>query len=158
METGLLIVCCVVLIVHSFSPVLPGTCIQVSYAAMCLGLFSGSSEPSDHLNPVWLVMCLSVICFWWMPVPRNRENLKSCSESAVTHNLCLSLSFIFLDRKHALNCHRMKPALFSVLCEIKERSGKLSILLPGLGVYVQKHVRSWAQMILNLFRLTNWRL
>lgn len=25
-------------------------------------------------------------------------------------------------RKHALNCHRMKPALFSVLCEIKERS------------------------------------
>ncbi|XP_028420760.1 pre-B-cell leukemia transcription factor 1-like isoform X1 [Perca flavescens] len=25
-------------------------------------------------------------------------------------------------RKHALNCHRMKPALFSVLCEIKERT------------------------------------
>lgn len=25
-------------------------------------------------------------------------------------------------RKHALNCHRMKPALFSVLCDIKERS------------------------------------
>ncbi|KAG8523643.1 Pre-B-cell leukemia transcription factor 1, partial [Galemys pyrenaicus] len=24
-------------------------------------------------------------------------------------------------RKHALNCHRMKPALFNVLCEIKEK-------------------------------------
>lgn len=33
-------------------------------------------------------------------------------------------------RKHALNCHRMKPALFSVLCEIKEKTGSvfLSIL------------------------------
>ncbi|KAG7214836.1 hypothetical protein INR49_010728 [Caranx melampygus] len=28
-------------------------------------------------------------------------------------------------RKHALNCHRMKPALFNVLCEIKEKTGKL---------------------------------
>jgi len=26
------------------------------------------------------------------------------------------------QRKHALNCHRMKPALFSVLCEIKEKT------------------------------------
>ncbi|KAG7223722.1 hypothetical protein INR49_015352 [Caranx melampygus] len=25
-------------------------------------------------------------------------------------------------RKHALNCHRMKPGLFSVLCEIKEKT------------------------------------
>ncbi|XP_036695167.1 pre-B-cell leukemia transcription factor 4-like [Balaenoptera musculus] len=25
-------------------------------------------------------------------------------------------------RKHALNCHGMKPALFSVLCEIKEKT------------------------------------
>ncbi|XP_004928670.1 homeobox protein extradenticle isoform X1 [Bombyx mandarina] len=25
-------------------------------------------------------------------------------------------------RKHTLNCHRMKPALFSVLCEIKEKT------------------------------------
>ncbi|XP_047388109.1 pre-B-cell leukemia transcription factor 4 isoform X5 [Sciurus carolinensis] len=28
-------------------------------------------------------------------------------------------------RKHALNCHRMKPALFSVLCEIKEKTDNL---------------------------------
>uniref|UniRef100_A0A8C9QKD6 PBX homeobox 4 n=1 Tax=Spermophilus dauricus TaxID=99837 RepID=A0A8C9QKD6_SPEDA len=27
-----------------------------------------------------------------------------------------------ITRKHALNCHRMKPALFSVLCEIKEKT------------------------------------
>uniref|UniRef100_A0A8C9E560 PBC domain-containing protein n=1 Tax=Phocoena sinus TaxID=42100 RepID=A0A8C9E560_PHOSS len=26
-------------------------------------------------------------------------------------------------RKHALNCHGMKPALFIVLCEIKEKTG-----------------------------------
>lgn len=31
----------------------------------------------------------------------------------------------FPRRKHALNCHRMKPALFSVLCEIKEKTGTL---------------------------------
>lgn len=33
-------------------------------------------------------------------------------------------SFHFPCRKHALNCHRMKPALFNVLCEIKEKTGK----------------------------------
>lgn len=31
-------------------------------------------------------------------------------------------------RKHTLNCHRMKPALFSVLCEIKEKTGKFVYL------------------------------
>jgi len=30
----------------------------------------------------------------------------------------------FACRKHTLNCHRMKPALFSVLCEIKEKTGE----------------------------------
>uniref|UniRef100_A0A452T388 Pre-B-cell leukemia transcription factor 1 n=1 Tax=Ursus maritimus TaxID=29073 RepID=A0A452T388_URSMA len=34
--------------------------------------------------------------------------------------LCFAICFF---RKHALNCHRMKPALFSVLCEIKEKTG-----------------------------------
>ncbi|XP_029774988.1 pre-B-cell leukemia transcription factor 4 isoform X4 [Suricata suricatta] len=29
-------------------------------------------------------------------------------------------------RKHALNCHRMKPALFSVLCEIKEKTASVA--------------------------------
>uniref|UniRef100_W5MIR5 Pre-B-cell leukemia transcription factor 1 n=1 Tax=Lepisosteus oculatus TaxID=7918 RepID=W5MIR5_LEPOC len=31
-------------------------------------------------------------------------------------------------RKHALNCHRMKPALFSVLCEIKEKTDSSIVL------------------------------
>ncbi|KAI4820873.1 hypothetical protein KUCAC02_028840 [Chaenocephalus aceratus] len=30
-------------------------------------------------------------------------------------------------KKHGLNCHRMKPALFSVLCEIKEKTGKAPV-------------------------------
>uniref|UniRef100_A0A3Q2QAS6 Pre-B-cell leukemia transcription factor 1 n=1 Tax=Fundulus heteroclitus TaxID=8078 RepID=A0A3Q2QAS6_FUNHE len=44
-------------------------------------------------------------------------------------------------RKHALNCHRMKPALFNVLCEIKEKTGKgspdrqnMSVVSPRGGV------------------------
>lgn len=32
---------------------------------------------------------------------------------------------LYWNRKHGLNCHRMKPALFSVLCEIKEKTGKI---------------------------------
>ncbi|EDS31446.1 conserved hypothetical protein [Culex quinquefasciatus] len=28
-------------------------------------------------------------------------------------------------RKHTLNCHRMKPVLFAVLCEIKEKTGHM---------------------------------
>ncbi|XP_065093088.1 homeobox protein extradenticle isoform X3 [Ochlerotatus camptorhynchus] len=31
-------------------------------------------------------------------------------------------------RKHTLNCHRMKPVLFAVLCEIKEKTGMYSVL------------------------------
>lgn len=31
-------------------------------------------------------------------------------------------------KKHGLNCHRMKPALFSVLCEIKEKTGECSFI------------------------------
>lgn len=39
--------------------------------------------------------------------------------------------FVVVDRKHALNCHRMKPALFSVLCEIKEKTGECRSRAPG---------------------------
>lgn len=39
-------------------------------------------------------------------------------------NYILMFTFLFY-RKHTLNCHRMKPSLFSVLCEIKEKTGKL---------------------------------
>lgn len=37
---------------------------------------------------------------------------------------CYIYIVAFRCRKHTLNCHRMKPALFSVLCEIKEKTGK----------------------------------
>ena len=37
--------------------------------------------------------------------------------------ICINTHFrLFQARKHTLNCHRMKSALFSVLCEIKERT------------------------------------
>lgn len=36
----------------------------------------------------------------------------------------VKLLFFYSYRKHTLNCHRMKPSLFSVLCEIKEKTGK----------------------------------
>lgn len=43
-------------------------------------------------------------------------------------------------RKHTLNCHRMKPALFSVLCEIKEKTGKFNLegIFMGRGFSVIK--------------------
>ncbi|KAF4070698.1 hypothetical protein AMELA_G00288480 [Ameiurus melas] len=34
-------------------------------------------------------------------------------------------------KKHGLNCHRMKPALFSVLCEIKEKTALSSTDTPS---------------------------
>ena len=36
--------------------------------------------------------------------------------------ICFLFHFFLKARKHTLNCHRMKPALFSVLCEIKEKT------------------------------------
>ncbi|KAL6463538.1 hypothetical protein MHYP_G00279290 [Metynnis hypsauchen] len=37
-------------------------------------------------------------------------------------------------KKHGLNCHRMKPALFSVLCEIKEKTVPQDIVVGPRGV------------------------
>jgi len=62
-----------------------------------------------------------MIYCWWMSVPVTNWTAYNL------HSL-VSVSLIFHKRKHALNCHRMKPALFSVLCEIKERTGELSIM------------------------------
>ncbi|KAM7388748.1 hypothetical protein PAMP_024900 [Pampus punctatissimus] len=50
-------------------------------------------------------------------------------------------------RKHALNCHRMKPALFNVLCEIKEKTvatSRLPLYVPyerGSAATAFKHWR-----------------
>ncbi|KAI4541892.1 hypothetical protein MG293_009034 [Ovis ammon polii] len=43
------------------------------------------------------------------------------TESARTQGEKITLSGV-TSGKHALNCHRMKPALYSVLCEIKEKT------------------------------------
>ncbi|KAK4293468.1 hypothetical protein Pmani_033836 [Petrolisthes manimaculis] len=47
-------------------------------------------------------------------------------------------------RKHTLNCHRMKPALFSVLCEIKEKTGKMDGLL-SVGGWGLLGVVGWSR-------------
>lgn len=39
--------------------------------------------------------------------------------------VCDALMVTFNCRKHQLNCHRLKPALFQVLCEIKEKTGEI---------------------------------
>lgn len=65
-----------------------------------------------------------------------------------------------LFRKHALNCHRMKPALFNVLCEIKEKTGQLQLLShppfhplisPRTRIYFSWNCRFW------LFRFFDFR-
>uniref|UniRef100_A0A3Q3ID22 PBC domain-containing protein n=1 Tax=Monopterus albus TaxID=43700 RepID=A0A3Q3ID22_MONAL len=46
--------------------------------------------------------------------------------TVAAHVVCLS-GFLLHKRKHALNWHRMKSAIFSILCEVKEKTGKMSI-------------------------------
>lgn len=68
-------------------------------------------------------MCYNVHFCW-----RTASSYTRSNKVVLTLSLFLfPFSFFFyfsLCRKHALNCHRMKPALFSVLCEIKEKTGK----------------------------------
>lgn len=58
-------------------------------------------------------------------------------------------AFFGTSRKHTLNCHRMKPALFSVLCDIKEKTGEFLPFFPqcfdrnrllSLSGYGRRHV------------------
>ncbi|XP_061440454.1 pre-B-cell leukemia transcription factor 1 isoform X4 [Rhineura floridana] len=49
-----------------------------------------------------------------------RTYKKARARKIHAHSRCMSKCKI--ARKHALNCHRMKPALFNVLCEIKEKT------------------------------------
>lgn len=37
-------------------------------------------------------------------------------------------------RKHTLNCHRMKQALFAVLCEVKDKAGKIAVQIIGTRI------------------------
>lgn len=52
----------------------------------------------------------------------SSSNTKGGKMTARASDHANILPFVF--RKHALNCHRMKPALFNVLCEIKEKTGQ----------------------------------
>ncbi|KAK7888644.1 hypothetical protein WMY93_024204 [Mugilogobius chulae] len=49
-------------------------------------------------------------------------------------------------RKHALNCHRMKPALFNVLCEIKEKNSRQVSHLWTIGL-IHTHVGFWNEAV-----------
>lgn len=51
------------------------------------------------------------------------------------------VTIYYFYRKHTLNCHRMKPSLFSVLCEIKEKTGELFYLIfSNYFVFILKRV------------------
>ena len=54
----------------------------------------------------------------------GRLSLEDLYSRAQNDSSPLTCSCHLSFRKHALNCHRMKPALFSVLCEIKEKTGR----------------------------------
>ncbi|TRY74856.1 hypothetical protein TCAL_07114 [Tigriopus californicus] len=62
------------------------------------------------------------------PDPKSMGGVPSSSQSDINQLLdqILCITDQTLDeaqvRKHTLNCHRMKPALFEVLCQIKEKT------------------------------------
>lgn len=85
---------------------------------LVLSLSSGGRRDED---PV--LFLISAAAALDSPHPRvtssaNQQNLLSSSTPTHMH------TSVPTHRKHTLNCHRMKPALFGVLCEIKEKTGK----------------------------------
>lgn len=84
-------------------PVGSNLCVRL---CSCVWNFPASLLPAQpHMH--WCALLVCLCCF--------------CSEGR-----CWKVASCPLFRKHALNCHRMKPALFNVLCEIKEKTGKFS--------------------------------
>lgn len=80
--------------------------------------------PFCYRGPLsWYLICIVIHT---VPVPVMWRKSWTWEGSVCIVNLpAHSLLFLFFScRKHALNCHRMKPALFSVLCEIKEKTGE----------------------------------
>jgi len=55
---------------------------------------------------------------------RTQEGVRGTANINTILDQIMNITDQSLDeaRKHTLNCHRMKPALFSVLCEIKEKT------------------------------------
>lgn len=79
--------------------------------SFCVAVYSWNALCKIHTSPT---------CIW-------RRTWNDLRLRSVYHNPTRALPLLFLllsYRKHALNCHRMKPALFSVLCEIKEKTGE----------------------------------
>lgn len=60
-------------------------------------------------------------------------------------------------RKHALNCHRLKPALFGVLCEIKEKTVCRTFLELRFRFFSKTHPLLTALMIFDGDRLQMFR-
>lgn len=81
---------------------------------------------------------------WVYPLPHTLNlptNNLSLHENTMHKNtilICNALSHSPF-RKHALNCHRMKPALFNVLCEIKEKTGEFCVLVSFCWTFTFAH-------------------
>uniref|UniRef100_A0A673JXR2 Pre-B-cell leukemia transcription factor 3-like n=1 Tax=Sinocyclocheilus rhinocerous TaxID=307959 RepID=A0A673JXR2_9TELE len=58
-----------------------------------------------------------------LPVPHDGTDARNKQDIGDILHQIMTITDQSLDEKHGLNCHRMKPALFSVLCEIKEKTG-----------------------------------
>uniref|UniRef100_A0A671QUY7 Pre-B-cell leukemia transcription factor 3-like n=1 Tax=Sinocyclocheilus anshuiensis TaxID=1608454 RepID=A0A671QUY7_9TELE len=62
-----------------------------------------------------------------LPVPHDGSDARNKQDIGDILHQIMTITDQSLDeaqaKKHGLNCHRMKPALFSVLCEIKEKTG-----------------------------------
>uniref|UniRef100_A0A672KFU9 Pre-B-cell leukemia transcription factor 3-like n=1 Tax=Sinocyclocheilus grahami TaxID=75366 RepID=A0A672KFU9_SINGR len=62
-----------------------------------------------------------------LPVPHDGTDARNKQDIGDILHQIMTITDQSLDeaqaKKHGLNCHRIKPALFSVLCEIKEKTG-----------------------------------
>uniref|UniRef100_A0A672RJK0 Pre-B-cell leukemia transcription factor 3-like n=1 Tax=Sinocyclocheilus grahami TaxID=75366 RepID=A0A672RJK0_SINGR len=62
-----------------------------------------------------------------LPVPHDGSDARNKQDIGDILHQIMTITDQSLDeaqaKKHGLSCHRMKPALFSVLCEIKEKTG-----------------------------------
>uniref|UniRef100_A0A8C2DZZ2 Pre-B-cell leukemia transcription factor 3 n=1 Tax=Cyprinus carpio TaxID=7962 RepID=A0A8C2DZZ2_CYPCA len=62
-----------------------------------------------------------------LPVPHDGTDARNKQDIGDILHQIMTITDQSLDeaqaKKHGLNCHRMKAALFSVLCEIKEKTG-----------------------------------
>ncbi|XDV21503.1 hypothetical protein PO909_026595 [Leuciscus waleckii] len=69
-----------------------------------------------------------------LPVPHDGADARNKQDIGDILHQIMTITDQSLDeaqaKKHGLNCHRMKPALFSVLCEIKEKTGKALLYAP----------------------------